>query len=30
MKELIIHGVKVRAGEKADIKIPIAKLPTHT
>jgi len=26
MKELIIHGVKVRAGEKADIKIPIAKL----
>ena len=30
MKEISIHGVKVKAGEKADIKIPIAKLPTHT
>jgi len=30
MKELIIQGVQVRAGEKANIKIPIAKLPTHT
>ena len=30
MKELIIQGVQVRAGEKANIKIPIAKLPSHT
>lgn len=30
MKELNIQGVQVRAGEKANIKIPIAKLPTHT
>ena len=30
MKEISINKVKVKAGEKADIKIPIAKLPTHT
>lgn len=30
MKELNIQGVRIRAGEKANIKIPIAKLPTHT
>lgn len=30
MKELVIQGVHIRAGEKASIKIPIAKLPTHT
>jgi predicted deacylase len=30
MKELIIQGVHIKAGEKANIKIPIAKLPTHT
>ncbi|MCM0041478.1 MAG: succinylglutamate desuccinylase/aspartoacylase family protein [Algoriphagus sp.] len=30
MKELIIQGVHIRAGEIANIKIPIAKLPTHT
>ena len=30
MKELFIHGVKIRPGEKANIEIPIAKLPTHT
>lgn len=30
MKELVIQGVQIRAGEKVSIKIPIAKLPTHT
>ena len=30
MKELTIQGIKIKAGEKANIEIPIAKLPTHT
>ena len=30
MKELTIQGIKIKAGEKANIEIPIAKLHTHT
>lgn len=30
MKEITIQGIKIKAGEKANIEIPIAKLPTHT
>lgn len=30
MKEIIIQGVRVKPGEKVNLEIPIAKLPTHT
>lgn len=30
MIELVIHGVKVKLGQCVNIKIPIAKLPSHT
>lgn len=30
MSELIINGVKVKLGQSVNIKIPIAKLPSHT
>lgn len=30
MSELVIHGVKVKLGQCVNIKIPIAKLPSHT
>jgi predicted deacylase len=30
MKEIVIQGVRVMPGEKINLEIPIAKLPTHT
>lgn len=30
MKDLTIQGVKIHSGDKANIKIPISQLPTHT
>ena len=30
MKEIVIQGVRLKPGEKVNLEIPIAKLPTHT
>ncbi len=30
MRELVINGVRIRPGQKVNIELPIAKLPTHT